>query len=513
MRGSMDRTSPNRPRRIRLLLGCLALLVVCGLLLAAADRTGIRQLAPLAGTIAGLAAFFFGVVFHDLDPVTPRRLALVGWSGSESARGSMLLGYVGLPFAMLAVGALAHVVLAALGSADLLAVDWIMALAAFLGAIVGVDLVVGLAKLGGLLGASLDRRRAGGDWKSAAALGAALALSPALFLLIALPQDHEGALSRVLELAAEWNPLGAPWAAGFAADHLTAGVLILIGALTARLVWFLAFRSARGQHARALYSGGASGPIRLGVFERFAGTPAGAIAARSCAYWLRDPRYRLLAATAIAVPVLVLVPLWMVGVPATVLAMIPVPVLGFLLGWMLHNDLAYDGSAVWMHVTSGMSGASDRLGRAAPTLVVGGIAVVLGSLVTGLFTLDWAAAASNLGIAACLLMAATGFSSIVSAISPYPVARPGDSPFSQPVRSWGSAAVLIPFAGLAAVLCAAPAISCALIAFLGGDWWWHLVALGLGLLIGAIALVVGIRQGGRAFERRTSEIMQFASAA
>ena len=28
-----------------------------------------------------------------------------------------------------------------------------------------------------------------------------------------------------------------------------------------------------------------------------------------------------------------------------------------------------------------------------------------------------------------------------------------------------------------------------------------------------VALVVGIRQGGRAFERRTSEIMQFASAA
>ena len=49
------------------------------------------------------------------------------------------------------------------------------------------------------------------------------------------------------------------------------------------------------------------------------------------------------------------------------------PIAGFLLGWSTHNDIAYDGTAFWGHVATGVSGRADRIGRLAPTAMVGSV--------------------------------------------------------------------------------------------------------------------------------------------
>lgn len=72
-------------------------------------------------------------------------------------------------------------------------------------------------------------------------------------------------------------------------------------------------------------------------------------------------------------------------------------------GWVLHDDLGYDSTAQWMHLSTGACGRDDRLGRVAaaalwqlPVLaVITGlalpVAVGLGALMaTGAWQWGWA---------------------------------------------------------------------------------------------------------------------------
>ena len=49
-------------------------------------------------------------------------------------------------------------------------------------------------------------------------------------------------------------------------------------------------------------------------------------------------------------------PLLIAGVPLEIVALVPVPFVALFLGWLPHNDLAYDSTAVWMHIASGVRG-------------------------------------------------------------------------------------------------------------------------------------------------------------
>ena len=98
----------------------------------------------------------------------------------------------------------------------------------------------------------------------------------------------------------------------------------------------------------------------LGWFGRMPGTPAGAIAARSITYWLRDARYRVALVIVPIVPTVMILILLVGGVPGRFLVLLPVPIMCFFLAWStVHNDVAYDNSAIWLHVVSEHS----RLGR------------------------------------------------------------------------------------------------------------------------------------------------------
>jgi ABC-2 type transport system permease protein len=326
-------------------------------------------------------------------------------------------------------------------------------------------------------------------------------------------KDASAAFAPIAHVLA-WTPLGAVWAApGWIASGSPNGWLQLLDAVVFVALLWLIWRSLVALTlVRPARQGRAQTFAGLGWFARLPATPLGAVAARSLTYWGRDVRYRVAFAMVPITPVLIVAPLLLVGVPPYLLALVPVPCIALFLGWMSHNDVAYDSTAVWLHVASGTRGRDDRLGRAVPVLAIGAPVVVLGSIVCGVLYGDPLAAAGIAGVSACFLLSGLGISFVSSARFPYPVPRPGDSPFQQPNATTGITAAVQSVTFLAQFLLALPPV---LLAALGlfSDPVWHLAALAAGLLLGGGVFLLGLRLGSRVFERRGPEILASATRA
>jgi ABC-2 type transport system permease protein len=246
----------------------------------------------------------------------------------------------------------------------------------------------------------------------------------------------------------------------------------------------------------------------LGWFDRMPGTPTGAVAARSITYWIRDARYHTSLVAIPIAPIVFVLALSVAGVPANVLALIPVPAMCVFLSWSIHNDVAYDNTAIWLHVASNVSGRADRFGRVIPALMIGIPVVLIGSPIAASLYGDWAVLPSIIGVSSCILLAGLGFSSVISARFPYPSVRPGDSPFNQPQASGTAAGLIQSLSFFAALIVSIPPLGFAALG-LFVDPFWHLAALAVGLVIGLAGLVLGVFWGGAIFERRGPELLAF----
>ena len=233
------------------------------------------------------------------------------------------------------------------------------------------------------------------------------------------------------------------------------------------------------------------------------------MAARSLTYWGRDPRYRLAAVMLPVTPILIVVPLLVAGLPGRPLALVPVPVLALFLGWMGHNDTAFDGTAVWLHVASGVRGRSDRLGRAAPVLLVGVPLVVAGSFIADAVYGQASAVLPLLGVSLCLLLSGMGLGFVSSALFPYPAPRPGDSPFQHPNTTSGVAVAVQSVTFLVQFAIAAPAALLGLRCLTTGDRTGS-ASFAVGLVLGVLVFIGGLLLGGRVFRRRGPEILAAA---
>jgi ABC-2 type transport system permease protein len=250
----------------------------------------------------------------------------------------------------------------------------------------------------------------------------------------------------------------------------------------------------------------------LGWFAVAPGTPGGAIAARSLVYWLRDRRYLV---NIVIVPIaaaLAVVPLIVVGVPLEYVALVPVPIIALFFGWLPHNDLAYDSTAVWMHIASGVRGAADRIGRLVPMVLIG--VPVLAVAVPVAISLQgrWALLPALAGLCASLFLCGLGLSSIASAAAPYPVSRPGDSPFQQPQRTGSGGVFSQALVLLGAVVLSAPALWFGWLT-LSVDVSYATATLWAGIGGGVIVLAAGIAVGAAVFQRGGNRLMEFAEAA
>lgn len=236
--------------------------------------------------------------------------------------------------------------------------------------------------------------------------------------------------------ALEWTPLGSTMSA---TDSFTSAGALLGGAklgisavFLIALTWLyiaLVRRVLRSTPKPALTP---IQDVNLGWFTRFTSTTTGVISARSVIYWMRDPRYRFSFAIVPVVVILVLLATWVSGAPATAIWATPIAIICFFLGWSLHNDVAVDSTAIWLHVAAGTKGIDDRRGRAIPVLFAGIPIIVIGATLSVALMGDWRPLPAVIGMSASLLLTSVGVASYASARWPYPTTRPGDSLFIQP---------------------------------------------------------------------------------
>jgi ABC-2 type transport system permease protein len=421
------------------------------------------------------------------DAMDPRRFAPYGIEPRRLALALGLAALVGAPGVVLVVVALTTVVTWAR--------DPVTALVAVAAALAAVATCVLVARLSTVVASVLLSTRRARETTGLVAGVVAVLLVPAVVALAQadLLDDGLRPVRGLLGIIA-WTPLGAAWAAPAAAVQGDAGaalgmLLVALGSVALlALLWIHAIPWALTAPDRAQ---GGRARTGLGWFGRFGASPAGAVAARSVTYWVRDPRYR---ATLVLIPVLplvLLVPLVIVDVDAHVLALVPLPVMALFLGWSVHNDTAHDHTAVWLHVVSGIRGVADRTPLSAAGF---GDPSVLPSVV---------------GVSGGVLLVGVGLASFSSARFPYPASRPGDSPFHAPqaVGAGGSTVPTLTF--LATVVLALPSAWFGWQGLVHGGAYptWSLVT---GLGIGLLVLVAGVGAGGRVFERRGPELLAFA---
>ncbi|BDI23378.1 hypothetical protein [Herbiconiux sp. L3-i23] len=481
-------------------LAGLGVIALFGLRLADADIA--RSAVVIGGSLIVLGFTLIPLVFGVDDTLDPRRFTLYGLDNRTLSLGLLAAAGIGVPSVALALLALSSIV------------TWTRDFGSIVLALISVPLIVATCVLAARVTTSvaallLSTRRAK-EWTALVALVALVLISPAIIVLTEVDWGTDGPATaqRIADTLA-WTPLGAAWA--FPADAATGqwGIAIahLLIALATAALLYLAWERlvahmlvAPQRESRSKDYGG------LGWFDRLPAKPGGAIAARSATYWLRDPRYRVSLVMVPIVPFILLIPLLVVGVPGQALALMPVPVFALLLGWSMHNDVAYDNTAIWLHVASGTHGWADRLGRLFPAIVIGVPVVLIGSVVSAGFYGDWAVTGALIGVGLSLLFSGMGLSSITSARFPYPVVRPGDNAFSQPQNTGATMAAVQSVSFLASLLLSAPAVGFAIAGyFLGSSWFWWALVTGVGIGVGA--LLLGLWIGARVFNRRGPELL------
>lgn len=235
--------------------------------------------------------------------------------------------------------------------------------------------------------------------------------------------------------------------------------------------------------------------------------PAAVIAQRSLTYWRRDSRYRVALIAVPMAPLIMLLALFVVGVPLNFLVLLPIPIVLLLLGWSIHNDVAHDSTAIWLHVASATKGVDDRLGRLAPLLIVGIPVLSIGGGISVAILGDWRILPTVISLNASILLISAAVSSVVSVLLPYPTSRPGDTPFSQP-STFGSGAGLVQTLSITAtLLILSPVVIVAGWAIAEPTIALTLVSSIVSCVAGFGALWLGVTLGGRLFEKNGPELV------
>ena len=254
--------------------------------------------------------------------------------------------------------------------------------------------------------------------------------------------------------------------------------------------------------------------------------PAAAVATRCLRYWRTDPRYLVQFLSIVLMPViLVLVPALnfsrytfvvngqrveaslAIG-HAPVLLLFMAPALAMFMGWAIHDDLGLDSTALWSHISAGVSGAHDRLGRVVGAALWQVPLLLAVDLLMVLWTGQWAALPAVTGACLALHGCALAWSCLTSVLLPYETLAPGDSPMRS--RTSGTAflaAVIQMVAMLLLPGVCSPVLGVAIYGVARGSLLWEWVALVLGGVWCSLALWGGIVIGGRLLDRRGPQVL------
>lgn len=314
-------------------------------------------------------------------------------------------------------------------------------------------------------------------------------------------------LEQVAEVVS-WLPWGAVWGVpaavaagepGVAIAKLAIAVVTLV-ALVALWGWGL----NRTLTTPARRDGSAGRSKGLGILGLLPATPTWAVAARCLIYWVRDPRYVGSLAVVPLLPFLA----HLVDPGSGIVLLVLAPVAAFMLGWIISADVAYDHTAFWLHVVTGLPGRADRLGRVIAAAIVGVPVTVIFTVGAAWFTGRWEDLPALVGASFGVLLSALGLSSVVSARFVYPVPQPGDGPFSTPQGSAVANLTIQTGGWIVLGLLVLPEVALAIAAVATGSLVLGWAACVTGLVAGGVVLVAGVRLGGRLYDARSAELMQ-----
>ena len=186
---------------------------------------------------------------------------------------------------------------------------------------------------------------------------------------------------------------------------------------------------------------------------------------------------------------------------------------GLLMGMVVGNNIAYDGTAFTMHAIIGVKGLHDRLAHAIVWSVI--CAVYFAILGIGVYVFLFFVANVHQNMNAVMFQtlspigvafATIGIGLISSCIAMYPVASI-EKPFSRPQGSAGARSFApIGFSLLSAV-CMIPSIAAAM-AFLAINANLLWIASIMFVVNGLIVLVVGVILGGKVMDKRMIRIVE-----
>jgi ABC-2 type transport system permease protein len=455
--------------------------------------------AVVVGSAFVLVWWFVPLVAFGLDStLDPARFATFPIPRRSLAVGLALAGLIGVPG-----------VLTVLGAASTAVIWWhepVAIPAALLGAALGVaTCIVGSRATTTALAPLVVRRRV-------REVGVALLLVPIVLVGPLLSRlapegfDIRQADVEPLADALGWTPIGAAWA--LAPDVAQgrwwqAGTRLLVALATLAAIFWVWQRSLRHTLIEPVRETTKRRERGLGWFAVLPARPTGAVAARCLTYWVRDPRYAM---AVVLIPVLPIV--FSLVDPGGALPLVTGPLAGFLMGWAISADVAYDGTAFALHAAAPLPGRADRWGRAlaAGALSVPVIAVV--TVATALAMHRPSAIPALLGCGLGVAATALGIASVTSALVVYPVKQPGDNPFS--VRQGATMpAFLTQMAGWVVVAAISVPVVVLTVLSVGrhepGLGW---AALAVGPAIGAVVLVVGVGVGGRILDRTAPDLVR-----
>lgn len=347
--------------------------------------------------------------------------------------------------------------------------------------------------------------------KSRNVLGVLLLLSilpVAFYFLIA-----ELSVENLAEISAfiGWSPVGLPFmilqqiAAGETLGAMAAfGVLVAAIALLTGLALSLMIRELRTVAKPEMIQ---LQQVKLGWFEVFSAQPVGAIGARAMIYWLRDPRYTVSLIAIPVIPFVIVLILKFVGVSVDILAFFPLPIVLIMIGWMLHNDIANDSTAFWLHVSSGIKGWQDRLGRLIPVFIFGIPIILIGAGASVILSGEWKLLPSFFALGFSAMGAAACMSSITSILLPYPATRPDESPFVQPQWQGAGAGFAQTVALIGSAVLTGPAIVVIALSVNSTTLQEQFFLMLSGVLYSALLVAVGVIVGGNLFNRRAADVL------
>ena len=507
-------------------LGALGVLGLVGALLVVL-RVAVPHAAPdavvlLGGTMVVGWAIASVLVSPD-ESLAPERFALLPVPARRLLPGVLLASAIGVG----GIGTLLALLLTLIG--------WSVDVPALVAAALLLPLQLLTCLLAGrALAAALARqlaKRSGRDL--AIVIGSVLAISAGILVPTVVEGVRAlGAAESMLAAVADvlaWTPIGAAWGvprALLAGAPLVALAQLAIARATAALlalVWAQDFRARLT--APISHTGGAR--VRGGgwIDRLLPATPVGAIAARGLRYRFRDPRHLVNVIGVALLPLLVLGMNLVIGGtieveleadagielgPFAAVGPMLLPVLGaVVLMSIAQLDAAYDSSALAAHVLAGVSGTADRAGRALGMLVLFVPLLVVSSVVCTAVTGRWdllpATLGATLGTAGLVIGVGAAISPWMPGQTPAPEARASGSGSSggAPARlGAGIMRLAPPPVGMPALATAVAAV-----------WspWLGWVSLAVGLAVGALAIWLGVRIGGRGLDRRWPELLAAVS--